>query len=165
MDGIFWTMFVGFCIIYFVAAYFYDKTRDQKKKIDYYKKAYDEAKDAWAAQSNAVREKGIECDQLKKENKKLEKDYDDVCEQLIIEYGLQECWSLAQILLSYGMIGDEKKKALATIEERGLLMEALLPLAAMISRNRRLLWVWIVLHFGVCAFISFSVFTLLTWLK
>lgn len=69
-------------IIACLAIYFYRKWRYEKTRKEYYKTAYHEAKDEWATQSNAVREKGIECDQLKKENKKLEKDYDDICEQL-----------------------------------------------------------------------------------
>ena len=65
-----------------IAAYFWRKWKHEKTRKEYYKTTYHEAKDEWAAQSNAVREKGIECDQLKRENKKLQKDYDDVCEQL-----------------------------------------------------------------------------------
>jgi len=69
-------------IIACLAAYFWRRCKYEKNKKEYFKNLYHEAKEEWAGQSNAVREKGIECDQLKKENKKLEKDYDHVCEQL-----------------------------------------------------------------------------------
>ena len=58
------------------------KYRHEKTRKEYYKNLYYEAKAEWAAQSNAVREKGIECDQLAKENKKLEKDLEDANERL-----------------------------------------------------------------------------------
>lgn len=65
-----------------IAVYFWKEMKHEKKRKERYKTAYREAKDEWAEQSNAVRKKGIECDQLEKENKKLKKDYDDICEQL-----------------------------------------------------------------------------------
>jgi len=37
------------------------KYQHAKTRKEYYKTAYHEAKDEWATQSNAVREKGIEC--------------------------------------------------------------------------------------------------------
>lgn len=36
---------------------------------------------------------------------------DDI-EQILIEFGFQECWALAYTLLSHGMIGDKKKRNL-----------------------------------------------------
>lgn len=76
---IYWIIIIGLaCFV----IYLLEKAKAQKNRKEYYKTAYHEAKDEWAAQSNAVREKGIECDQLKKENKKLEKDLDDAHEQL-----------------------------------------------------------------------------------
>ena len=69
-------------IIACLAAYFWRKWKHEKNRKEYYKTVYREAKDEWAAQSNAVREKGIECDQLERKLKKLNKDYDDICEQL-----------------------------------------------------------------------------------
>ena len=48
-------------IIACMAIYGYKKWRHEKNRKEYYKTAYHEAKDEWAAQSNAVREKGIEC--------------------------------------------------------------------------------------------------------
>lgn len=94
MDWIHWVLFVSFCVVYFVAAYFYDKTKDQKKKIEHYKKAYHEAKEAWAAQSNAVREKGIECGIVEKvcmdwkeKHEKAEKDLKELKKRLMIKIG------------------------------------------------------------------------------
>jgi len=55
------------------------KAGEQWIKTGEWKRAYDEAKDKWAAQSDALRKKGIECDQLEKENKRLEKKYFEVC--------------------------------------------------------------------------------------
>jgi predicted nucleic acid-binding Zn-ribbon protein len=69
-------------IIVCLVIHFWQKWKHEKTRKEYYKTAYHEAKDEWATQSNAVREKGIECDQLKKENKKLEKDLKDANEQL-----------------------------------------------------------------------------------
>jgi len=69
-------------IIACLAVYFWRKWKHEKNRKEYFKTAYLEAKDEWAAQSNAVREKGIECDQLIKKNKRLEKELDDANEQL-----------------------------------------------------------------------------------
>lgn len=82
MDWLHWILFIGFCIMYFVAAYFYDKTRDQKKKTEYYKKAYHEAKEAWVNQSNAIREKALECGYLDKANRYLEKQLKELKKRL-----------------------------------------------------------------------------------
>lgn len=76
---IYWIVII---ILAFAVSQYRKKAEVQKERTKVWKEAYDEAKGAWANQSNSVREKGIECDQLEKENKKLEKDYDDVCEQL-----------------------------------------------------------------------------------
>ena len=76
---IYWIVIVALA---FAVSQYRKKARIQKERTKVWKEAYVEANDNWATQSNAVRKKGIECDQLKKENKKLEKDLDDVNEQL-----------------------------------------------------------------------------------
>jgi len=65
-----------------IAVYFWKERRFWKRRANLYYNHYTEAKDEWASQSNAVREKGIECDQLIKKNKRLEKELDDANEQL-----------------------------------------------------------------------------------
>ena len=78
-DWIYWIIII---VLVFAVSQYRKQAKVQKERTKMWKEAYDQAKEAWAAQSNAVREKGIECDQLKKKNKKLEKDYDDVCKQI-----------------------------------------------------------------------------------
>ena len=57
-----------------IAAYFWKEMRYQKKEANHYEVIYKEAKDAWASQSNSIREKALECGYLDKANKHLEKE-------------------------------------------------------------------------------------------
>jgi len=76
---IYWIIII---VLVFAVSQYRKKAKVQKERTKMWKEAYDQAKEAWANQSNSVREKGIECDQLIKENKKLEKKLDDIHEQL-----------------------------------------------------------------------------------
>ena len=72
---IYWIIIV---VLAFAAWYYREKIKVERDKKKVWQASYNDAKDAWASQSNAVREKGIECDQLEKENKRLEKKYNDI---------------------------------------------------------------------------------------
>jgi len=70
-DFIYWMIIVA---LVFAVSQYRKQAKAQKERTKVWKEAFAEAKDEWAIQSNAVREKGIECDQLEKKNKRLEKD-------------------------------------------------------------------------------------------
>ena len=76
---IYWIIIVA---LIFAVSQYRKQAKVQKERTKVWKEAFDEAKEAWASQSNSVREKGIECDQLTKKNKRLEKELDDANEQL-----------------------------------------------------------------------------------
>jgi len=73
-----WIYWIIIGILIFINNHYCRKAKVQKEKTKVWKEAYDEAKEAWANQSNSVREKGIECARLEKENKRLEKKYNEI---------------------------------------------------------------------------------------
>ena len=68
---IYWIIIVA---LIFAASQYRKQAKAQKERKKEWKEAYDEAKDAWANQSNAIREKALECGYLDKANKHLEKE-------------------------------------------------------------------------------------------
>jgi len=66
---IYWIINVA---LIFAVSQYRKQAKAQKERKKAWKEAYDEAKDAWASQSNAIREKALECGYLDKANKHLE---------------------------------------------------------------------------------------------
>jgi len=77
-------------------------------------------------------------------------------ESLITAHGLQECWRLAYILLSHGMIGQEKKLLLLKLEQSRLAKIITEPFLLENSRNRALLWAYHLVISVVYVCVSFS---------
>jgi len=67
---IYWIIITGLICL---TVYFWNKAKTQKRKKEFYILEHKGAKEKWAAQSNAVREKGIECDKWRREFENLEK--------------------------------------------------------------------------------------------
>jgi len=83
-----------------------------------------------------------------------------ICEELITANGLQECWVLAQHLLSYGMLGDIKKRA---ARRHGTTQELLEGIGLSGSRStiaikQLLLWAYLLLISGTCALLNFKIY-------
>lgn len=83
-------------------------------------------------------------------------------EELITRYGIQNCWILCRHLLSYAMIGDEKKLELRNMTPNKLTQLITEPFLLENSKNRRLLWVYHLVISGICACINFSLFMMLS---
>ena len=69
-DWIYWIIII---VLVFAVSQYRKQARVQKERTKMWKEAYVEANDAWAKQSNAIREKGIECAQWKKEFENLKR--------------------------------------------------------------------------------------------
>ena len=80
-----------------------------------------------------------------------------IIEEMITDFGLQECGILAQHLLSHAMIGDLKKNTLDNHKSVQSLMNSLIVSRSKIFRNHALLWMYILVIFGtyVCMSIKF----------
>ena len=76
---IYWIIIV---VLAFAVSQYRKKAEAEKLKVVVWKEAYDEAKEAWASQSNAIREKALECGYLDKANKHLEKELKDLKKRL-----------------------------------------------------------------------------------
>jgi len=68
---IYWIIIV---VLAFAAWYYREKIKVERDKKKVWQASYNDAKDAWASQSNAIREKALECGYLDKANKHLEKE-------------------------------------------------------------------------------------------
>jgi len=90
-DWIYWIIII---ILAFAVSQYRKKAKAQKEKTKAWKEAYDEAKDTWASQSNAVRKKGIECGIIEKacmdwkeKYEKVEKELKELKKRLMIKIG------------------------------------------------------------------------------
>ncbi len=88
-------------------------------------------------------------------NKKSVSGSEEIIEELVNRFGLQECWYLCFKLLSDAMIGDVKKSELKLDEKiqrlRGLNNSLLTDL-----KKRPFLWAYQVWIFGICLWVSFN---------
>ena len=81
---IYWIIIAGLAL----AAWCYrEKAKVERDKRKVWRASYHEAKEAWAAQSNAIREKALECGYLDKANKHLEKELKGLKKRLMIKIG------------------------------------------------------------------------------
>ena len=81
---IYWIIIVA---LIFATSQYRKQAKAQKEKTKMWKEAYDQAKEAWVAQSNAIREKALECGYLDKANKHLEKELKSLKKRLMIKIG------------------------------------------------------------------------------
>jgi len=107
----------------------------------------------------------LECSILEKNGQAIDPtERRTMCEQLITANGLQECWALAQHLLSYGMLGDVKKRAarrlLTTQEIREAIGLSGSPLMIVIKQLS--VWAYLLLISGACALLNFKIYENLT---
>ncbi len=76
---IYWIIIV---ILACAVSHYRKKSGERELIAREWQRAYDEAKEAWAAQSNAIREKALECGYLDKANKHLEKELKELKKKL-----------------------------------------------------------------------------------
>lgn len=69
----FWIYWIIIAILAYATVHFWGKAKAREEKAELYKGNYLTAKDAWAAQSNAIREKNIECNRWQRECIKLQR--------------------------------------------------------------------------------------------
>lgn len=86
----------------------------------------------------------------------------EVIEELITRYGLQEAWILAQHLLSYAMIGSIKKSRLGDLEK---MTQSLGGLSWLSLKSLQSRWALPLVIFGASVCISTSLSVLLIWLS
>lgn len=77
-----WIYWIIIIILIFAVSQYRKQAKAQKERTKVWKEAYDEAKEAWANQSNAIREKALECGYLDKANKQLEKQLKELKKRL-----------------------------------------------------------------------------------
>ena len=78
------------------------------------------------------------------------------CQKIITLKGLQECHLLAKLLLSWGMIGDEKKRELRRWGTTRRMLKELDVSHWMNSCKVQLLWGLTLMNFGTCAWLIFK---------
>ena len=80
-----------------------------------------------------------------------------IIEEMITDYGLQECGILAQYLLSHAMLGDIKKNALDKHQNINSLLNNLVLSRSKIFKNHAFLWAYLLVIFGIyqCMTIKF----------
>ena len=72
-----------------------------------------------------------------------------IVEEMITDFGLQECGILAQHLLSHAMLGDIKKNALDSHQNVQSLLNNLVVSRSKIFKNHALLWMYLLGIFGI----------------
>ena len=84
-------------------------------------------------------------------------DQNKIIEEMITDFGLQECGILAQHLLSHAMLGDLKKNALENHQSMNSLLNNFVVSRSKIFKNHALLWTYLLVIFGtyVCMSIKF----------
>lgn len=80
----------------------------------------------------------------------------EICRGFITSKGLQECHLLAKLLLSWGMIGDEKKSQMRQWTMTQKIIENLDVFQLMNSKKVQLLWGSILVNFGICVWLIFK---------
>lgn len=80
-----------------------------------------------------------------------------IAQQIIDDYGLQECHQLAWVLLSHIMIGKKKCSAIDVRQRREMMIQNLIPGLSTNSKKAGLLWVaiWISSTIAACMTSSF----------
>ena len=102
--------------------------------------------------------KGIMVASIQSKNGKEIANVEKEIEELITRNGLTDCWFLCRYLLAYGAMGDVKKSLLHKLKPNKLTQMITEPFLLESSKNRRLLWAYHLLIFGLCQCISISLY-------